>query len=959
MIGTKLGPYEITAKLGEGGMGEVWRAKDFHLGREVALKVLPAAFTADPERSARFEREAKALAALNHPYIAQIYGFEVQGDTRALVMELVEGPTLAERLESGGLPLDESLSIARQIAEALEEAHEKGIIHRDLKPQNIKASIEGKVKVLDFGLAKAMDPAGAASGSPSASQLAASPTLTLGATVQGMILGTAAYMSPEQAKGFAVDKRADIWAFGVVVWEMLTGRRLFDGDSVPETLAGVLRNEIDLDALPDGVPPAIRRLLRRCLERRPQDRLRDIGDARIVLAEVAAGRTGEAVAAPGGAPAPAARQPWLPWSIAALAAAVAMASTVALVSRGAPSAAPAEVFRFEVARPATGAGAADFFADYFTLSPDGRHLAIVADGQLWVRSFDALATRPLPGTAGATYPFWSPDGTWIGFFAEEELRRISREGGMAQKVCDAPGARGGAWGSADTIVFSDKFGTAGLSRVAARGGAPLRLPPVGAAGASAGDHRYPQFLPDGRRVLFTLLAADPEVAGSYVADLDGSPPVRVLDGTDQAIYAPPAAGGELGHLLFRRQSVLMALPFDGARLRAVGDAVPLVEEVGPGVNTGGGAFSVSANGLLAHAETTRGHQELVWIDRSGRPAGVVAAALVSVRGFSLAPDQRTLAYSEQDERRRTADIWLRKLDDEASSRFTFDPDPGWQYPVWSPDAREIVYGTVDFSGLGRYELRRQRVDRVGGETTLLSAGAAIYPWDWSRDGRYLAISDFAENLALLELGGEGAAVPFASGLGQQTQAAFSPDSAGSPTLRPSRARTSSSSSRSRRPAPSGRSRPPAAACRAGAAMAASSTTAATMARSWRSPCARARRLRGRRAAAALSRRPVGRKPRRPHLSAVRGWRALPRPAPRRRRRAADHRSRGLGESAAVIALRVSDAFRPLSPARSAEEPRSSSPALARSPAAAPTSARAARLVSSSQRRRSARSTPLS
>jgi eukaryotic-like serine/threonine-protein kinase len=773
VIGTRLGPYEITAKLGEGGMGEVYRATDTKLKRDVAIKVLPSAFTEDKERLARFEREAQVLAQLHHPNIASIFGLEESDGTRALVMELVEGPTLAERLESGPLPFNESLSVSLQIAHALEEAHEKGIVHRDLKPQNIKASIEGKVKVLDFGLAKAMDPAGAASGGPSASQLAASPTLTLGATVQGMILGTAAYMAPEQAKGFAVDKRADIWAFGVVLYEMLTGISPFVGDSVPDTLARVLQREIDFAALPESTPPPIRRLLRRCLERNPRNRLHDIADARIVIAEVASGASAEAPAAL--AAPERARSTRLPWSIAALAAAAAIASTVALVTREAPAAASAALLRFEVERPARSAGAADFFADYFTLSPDGRHLAIAADGQLWVRSFDSLATRPLPGTAGATYPFWSPDGAWIGYFAGEELRRISREGGMAQKLCDAPGARGGTWGPDGTIVFSDAHGTQGLSRVADRGGAPVRLTPVGAAGTSAGDHRYPQFLPDGRRVLFTLLAADPEVAGIYVADLADSPPVRVLDGTDQAVFAPPAVAGESGHLLFRRQSVLMALPFDSTGLQAVGDAVPLVEEVGPAVNTGGGAFSVSATGVLAHSETTRGHQELVWMDRGGRPAGVVAASLSSVRGFSLAPDQQTLAYAEQDERRRTSDIWLRKFDDEAPARFTFGPDPGWLYPVWSSDAREIVYATVDFSGLGRYELRRQRVDRIGGETTVLSAEAAIYPWDWTRDGRYLAISG-ADDLVLLDLGGDGAAVPFASGPGEQTQAAFSPDS---------------------------------------------------------------------------------------------------------------------------------------------------------------------------------------
>jgi len=326
MIGSRLGPYEITAKLGEGGMGVVYKARDFHLGREVALKVLPEGFTADPERTARFEREAKVLASLNHPNIAQIHGLEVQGETRALVMELVEGPTLAERLESGPLPLEEALSLARQIAEALEEAHGKGIVHRDLKPQNIKASIEGKVKVLDFGLAKAMDPAGVASGGAGpSSQLAASPTLTLGATVQGMILGTAAYMAPEQAKGSAVDKRADIWAFGVVLFEMLSGQRLFEAPTVPETLAQVLTRPPDLDALPASTPAAIRRLLRRCLERNPRQRLHDIADARIVIEEVVAAQGRGETDAPDRAAAPGvSRRERAAWAVAAICGGVAL-----------------------------------------------------------------------------------------------------------------------------------------------------------------------------------------------------------------------------------------------------------------------------------------------------------------------------------------------------------------------------------------------------------------------------------------------------------------------------------------------------------------------------------------------------------------------------------------------------------------------------------------------------------
>jgi Tol biopolymer transport system component len=431
MIGTRLGTYEITAKLGEGGMGEVYRAHDTQLDRDVAIKVLPAAFVEDHERLSRFEREAKLLAQLNHPNIAHIYGMEASGAAHALIMELVEGPTLADRLESGSLPLDESLSLARQIAEALEEAHKKGIIHRDLKPQNIKASTEGRVKVLDFGLAKAMEPASGASASDSASQLAHSPTLTLGATVQGMILGTAAYMAPEQAKGLAIDKRADIWAFGVVLYELLVGRSLFAGETVGDTLAAVIRAEIDLDRLSPETPTALRRLLRRCLERNPKNRLHDIADARLVIDDVLAGRSDEAESAAAGAVAPfpatvawRGRIGWLAGGLAlGVAAAIVLGLGVGARFGTAPAAAPT-LTRIEPLASGQPYEPA--------ISRDGNTLAFAAtrngENRVWLKDL-ASGSESALAREGSSWPSFSPDGTSLLFLVREgdssDLYRIS------------------------------------------------------------------------------------------------------------------------------------------------------------------------------------------------------------------------------------------------------------------------------------------------------------------------------------------------------------------------------------------------------------------------------------------------------------------------------------------------------------------------------------------------------
>ncbi len=732
MIGTKLGPYEITAKLGEGGMGEVYRATDTKLRRDVAIKVLPAAFTEDKERLARFEREAQLLAQLHHPNIASIFGLEESDGTRALVMELVDGPTLAERLESGSLPLNESLFLARQIAEALEEAHEKGIIHRDLKPQNIKASIEGKVKVLDFGLAKAMDPTGAASGSGSASQLAASPTLTLGATQMGVVLGTAAYMSPEQAKGLAVDKRADIWAFGVVLYEMLTGRRLFEGDSVPETLAGVLKNEIDLGRLPAEVPAAIRNLLRRCLERQPRARLRDIGDARIAIEEALDPR---GVVEPAAAPVARGAASRLPWAVAAVCAAIAAGALLVLVlGRGSVTRTrPAAPTRTSILLP----GSADGSIFEFALAPDGDALVFVTADEagkphLLARELDAAEARPLEGTEGARYPFWSADSRHVGFFAGGELRRVPRAGGAVQTICAARNGRGGAWSRDGTIVFApEPFGP--LWKVRASGGEPSAATVTEVRPNRQASHRFPTFLPDGRHFLF-LETGTESLDSVRVASIDETTAGRRLfDSSSSPRLAPP------DWIVFESAGAMVAQRIDLDRLQMIGEPRLLVDRPKLDTTTSGAAVvDLSIGGRMLYAPRDLRPSRLSWLDRAGQPGageskveGVVSDLSISHRG-----DRVVLMSRTSDS--HTA-LWLVDAGRSAAVRITAPELLPWT-AAWSADDRSIL------SWVGRFQTGSSAgspslvsVDGGAVHPLLPTSSRWILPTDVSADGKVLLL----------------------------------------------------------------------------------------------------------------------------------------------------------------------------------------------------------------------------
>ena len=495
-IGTTIGPYQVIAKLGEGGMGEVYRARDSKLNRDVALKVLPDSVAADRDRLARFEREAQIVASLNHPNIAHVHGFEEAGNISAIVMELVEGPTLADRIVQGPLPLTEALPIARQIAEALEAAHEHGIVHRDLKPANVKVRPDGTVKVLDFGLAKAAESTNPQSGSASMS-----PTLTIHATQAGIILGTAGYMSPEQAAGKPVDKRADLWAFGVVLLEMLTGRTVFEGETVSHVLAAVLKDEPQWGALPADTPPAIQRLLRRCLQKDRKRRLDSAATARLEIDDAMA--TPQPAVAAAGAARP--RSPWIPWAVALLALGVSAALAVPLLSR--PIARPALKTAFSIPLAPQLSG--------FAISPDGTTLVFSApaDGrqQLFLRKLDDFAITPIGAADGGAWPFWSPDSRSIGFFAQGKLKKIEVAAGRAQTLCDAelPPIPGAAWSTNGTILFITAGGM--LMRVSSNGGTPTEVET--APGEPNTGYGRPQFLPDGQRFIFYKDSSNAEVRG--------------------------------------------------------------------------------------------------------------------------------------------------------------------------------------------------------------------------------------------------------------------------------------------------------------------------------------------------------------------------------------------------------------------------------------------------------------
>jgi serine/threonine-protein kinase len=740
--GTRVGVYDVTARIGEGGMGQVYCARDTRLNRDVALKLLPDAFASDPDRLARLTREARTLASLNHPHIAAIYGIEESDGIRALVMELVEGEDLSQRIARGAIPLAEALPMARQITEALEAAHEQGIIHRDLKPANVKVRADGAVKVLDFGLAKTIEPR---SSSAAAGAVANSPTITSPAalTAAGMILGTAAYMSPEQARGRAADRRSDVWAFGVVLYEMLTGQRPFKGDDVSETLASVLTRQPDWTALPAATPPLIRRLLRRSLEKDPTRRLADMADARLDIDEALSGSDNDApVALSGSRP-----RERLMWASSLLLVGVIAAAMAAWASRSVSI--PLETTRTIISVAPTGetpgtdpleqrVGAARPTRTVVALSPDGKTLVFGAiwggSPQLYRRAMDQLSATPISGTSGASSPFFSPDGQWVGFAAGGELRKVPLSGGPAVTLCKAAALFGASWGDDGAIVFATAR-NGGLWRVSAAGGTPepLTTPQPGEY-----SHRLPHMLPGGRAVIYTISK------GANLWD-DTQIVVRSLETGQQSILVTGGADGRYvstGHLVYVRLGTLMAVPFDAARLAVTGGATGVIDGVMQAAdrnladmaNTLAAQFTVSNTGALVYltgGAVAASERSLAWVDRTG-----LSHALPTLRSYlapRLSPDGQRVAVSTREPRQ----VWSYDIARGALSPVSVDGQSG--YGIFAPDGKRVVFRSGAAGGEDNLYLRA--ADGRGAVDRLTTSARSQTPGSWSPDGTTIAFME--------------------------------------------------------------------------------------------------------------------------------------------------------------------------------------------------------------------------
>ncbi len=736
-------------------MGEVYKARDTRLDRTVAIKVLSSHLSSSPEVRQRFEREAKTISQLSHPHICALYDVGSHEDTEYLVMELLEGETLADRLVKGPLPLEQTLRYGIEIADALDKAHRQGIVHRDLKPGNVMLTKSG-VKLLDFGLAKAMAPAAPAG------SLTALPTQQ-GLTQEGTILGTFQYMAPEQLEGKEADARSDIFAFGAVLYEMATGKKAFVGSSQASLITAIMSSEpAAISTIQPMTPPAFDRVVKTSLAKDPEERWQSAGDLKSELKWVAEGSQA-------GVPAPVVfrrkRRERLSWALAAVFFLATVALAFVLWRRPEP---PRKVLRFIVPPPEKAA-----LGDSLALSPDGLQLVFEAasDGKalLWLRPLDSLEVRPIPGTEDAVFPFWSPDGRSLGFFADGKLKKIGIAGGPAQTLCEASEPRGGTWNRENVILFAPNT-TSPLMRIFAAGGVPSPVTAIDLSKTES-SHRWPVFLPDGRHFLFLARNSHPDKEAICVSSLDSKEKKILFNSSSRPGYIPS------GYLLYSREHTLMAQPFDASALRLSGEPIPVAEDIeafGENGPTGYVRFSVSESGVLAFRRGAGIQGQLTWYDRSGKPIGTVGP-IGDYDEPALSPDGTRVALDRMDGKTRTNDIWVLELAHGTFTRLTFDPsvDGG---PIWSPDGRQLAFAS---NRAGKFNLYWKLASGAGKDELLLKSDVFTFPDDWSRDGRFILYDrqdpKTQTDLWVLPMPGPGKPFPYIVADTQQTHAQFSPD----------------------------------------------------------------------------------------------------------------------------------------------------------------------------------------
>jgi serine/threonine protein kinase len=757
--GTRLGPYEVLSPLGAGGMGEVYRARDTRLGRDVAIKVLPASFASDKDRLHRFEQEASAAGTLNHPNILSIHDVGTHDGAPYVVSELLEGDTLRRRLSGTALPQRRAIDYALQLANGLAAAHEKGIVHRDLKPENVFITKDGRVKILDFGLAKLIQ----VNGNEAQSNV---PTRRAD-TDPGIVLGTVGYMSPEQVRGRPLDHRSDIFAFGAILYEMLSGQRAFRGDSPADTMSAILREDPpDLSSTNHTVSTALERLVDHCLEKNPEERFHSARDLAFALEALSASTASftETVTIATAPPRRLGRRELISWSLASLLFVSAVVLAV-LAFRTKPSK-QGELSRFYIQPPekTSFSGATDF------ISPDGRKLVFTVIGpdgwpQLWIRSMDSVTARPIPGTDVSSQAFWSPDSRFIAFYSRGKLRKVDINGGPVQALADAQTSRGGTWNKDGLIVFAPAF-SGGLYRVSAAGGEISAVTKIDAARGESG-HFWPQFLPDGHHFIYLIRTANKETTGIYLGSLESTDKLMLVQSEAGARFAAP------GYLLFLKESILMAQPFNAQTFQLSGEPTMLSEQVASNPQNGRSFFCTSDNGILVYRAAIRSLSTLRWFDRTGKDLGSIGSPDTRM-AVALSPDEKRIAIVRADQS-SGSDIWVIDIARQSTSRLTFDPAIE-NNPVWSPDGNQIAFSS---NRSGPYNLYWKSSSGSGDDVLLLKSETAKFVTDWSSDGRYILYADSGAmtggDLWALPLFGDQKPIPVVQSTFEDSQGRFSHD----------------------------------------------------------------------------------------------------------------------------------------------------------------------------------------